>query len=314
MISTFLQRLTSRGMATGIRHIRLLTPTVQAMSTSAASSYSFETIKVTSPLENVYLVELNRPDKLNSMNTTMWREVGVCFNKLAEDGDCRAVVLSGSGRLFTAGLDLSDFGDIVGVVMGDDDIARKARKLKAVIEEFQDSFSAIEKCPKPVIAAVHNACVGGGVDLICSTDIRYCSSDAWFQVKEVDIGLAADVGTLQRLPKIISNESLVRELAFSARKMFSSEAEKCGLVSRVFDNKESLLTGALEMASTIASKSPVAVQNTKTSLVYARDHTVQEGLDYMKILNMSMLQSEDLRIAAMTQMSKSKEKAVYAKL
>lgn len=295
-------------------HVCMIQPNIRMMSASSAGGYSFETLAVTSPRENVYQVELNRPKKLNAMNSTLWREVGLCFKQLADDTDCRAIVLSGSGRIFTSGLDLSDMGDIIGVVMGDEDIARKSRKLRSLITEFQDSFSALENCPKPVIAAIHSACVGGGVDLICSTDIRYCTTDAWFQVKEVEIGLAADVGTLQRLPKIIGNESLVRELAFSARKLFSNEAEKCGLVSRIFNDKESLLNGALDMAETIARKSPVAVQNTKTSLIYSRDHTVQEGLDYMKILNMSMLQSEDLQKAAMEQMSKGKDKAVYAKL
>ncbi|XP_066959336.1 delta(3,5)-Delta(2,4)-dienoyl-CoA isomerase, mitochondrial [Macrobrachium rosenbergii] len=287
---------------------------VRAMCASASKGYSFETLAVTSPRENVYHVELNRPDALNAMNSTFWREVGKCFNQLALDPDCRAVVLSGSGRLFTSGLDMSDLGDIIGVVTSDEDVARKSRKLLGLIEEFQDSFSAMERCPKPVIAAIHSACVGGGVDLICSADIRYCTSDAWFQVKEVDIGLAADVGTLQRLPKIVGNESLVRELAFSARKVFAAEAERCGLVSRVFEDKESMVKGALDMAETIAGKSPVAVQNTKTSLVYARDHSVQEGLDYMKLLNMAMLQSEDLRIAAMAQMSKGKKKPIFSQL
>ncbi|XP_068224121.1 delta(3,5)-Delta(2,4)-dienoyl-CoA isomerase, mitochondrial-like [Palaemon carinicauda] len=287
---------------------------VRAMCSTSSKGYSFETLAVTSPRENVYHVEMNRPDNLNAMNSTLWKDIGACFSQLAVDPDCRAVVLSGSGRLFTSGLDMSDLGDMVGVVMSDDDVARKCRKLLAIIQEFQDSFTMIEKCPKPVIAAIHNACVGGGVDLICSVDIRYCTSDAWFQVKEVDIGLAADVGTLQRLPKIIGNESLVRELAFSARKIFASEAEKCGLVSRIFDSKESMMSGALDMAEMIASKSPVAVQNTKTSLIYARDHSVQEGLDYMKLLNMTMLQSEDLRIAAMAQMSRDKKKPLFSHL
>ncbi|XP_042869939.1 delta(3,5)-Delta(2,4)-dienoyl-CoA isomerase, mitochondrial-like isoform X2 [Penaeus japonicus] len=280
---------------------------------AAADGYTFETLAVSTPQENVYHVQLNRPDKLNAMNNTMWREIGQCFDKLGEDSDCRAIVLSGNGRLFTSGLDLSDMSGIVSVVMGDDDVARKCRLLHHLIKEFQDSFTALEKCPKPVIAAIHSACVGGGVDLICAADIRYCASDAWFQVKEVELGLAADVGTLQRLPKIIGNQSLVRELAFSARKVFSGEALQCGLVSRVFSDKESVLNGALDMATTIASMSPVAVQNTKTTLIHARDHTVQEGLDYVATLNMTMLQSEDLRIAAMAMMNKGK-KPTFAKL
>lgn len=302
--------LSSR-ILSGLTRIRPTLTSIRTM--AAADSYAFETLAVSSPRENVYHVELNRPDKLNAMNKTMWKDIGQCFNKLGEDTDCRAIVLSGSGRLFTSGLDLSDMSGIVSLVMGDDDVARKCRALHHLIKEFQDAFSSLETCPKPVIAAIHSACVGGGVDLICSADIRYCTSDSWFQVKEVELGLAADVGTLQRLPKIIGNQSLVRELAFSARKMFSEEALRSGLVSRTFSDKQSVLNGALDMATTIASMSPVAVQNTKTTLIHARDHTVQEGLDYVAMLNMTMLQSEDLRIAAMAMMSKGK-KPTFAKL
>lgn len=114
-----------------------------------------------------------------------------------------------------------------------DDIARKAKVFEEVCVIYQDAISSLEKCCKPVITVSHNACVGAGVDLITAADIRYCSKDAWFQVKEVDIGMAADVGTLQRLPKVIGSQSLVRELCFTARKMHSEEAEKCGLVSKV---------------------------------------------------------------------------------
>ncbi|OXB51870.1 hypothetical protein ASZ78_007018, partial [Callipepla squamata] len=148
----------------------------------------------------------------------------------------------------------------------------------------------LEKCPKPVIAAVHGACIGGGVDLVSACDIRYCSQDAWFQVKtdsvspnatqEVDIGLAADVGTLQRLPKIVGSQSLVNELAFTARKMMAPEAQSCGLVSRVFPDKAALLQGALELAAAIAARSPVAVQGTKVNLLYSRDHSVPDSLRY----------------------------------
>jgi len=180
------------------------------------------------------------------------------------------------------------------------------RNLHKVVTAYQSSFTSLEKCNKPVIAAVHNACIGGGVDLITAADIRYCTSDAWFQIKEVDLGLAADVGTLQRMPKVVGNVGLVREMAFSARKMPSDEALSCGLVSRVFQDKESMLSAAFEMASTIAEKSPVAVQGTKVHLNYSRDHTVDDSLAYQAMWNGTMLQSEDLMKAAMSLMNKSK--------
>jgi delta(3,5)-delta(2,4)-dienoyl-CoA isomerase len=187
----------------------------------------------------------------------------------------------------------------------DEDIARKCRKMYKIVQKCQDSMSSLEKCVKPVIVAIHNGCIGAGVDMICGADIRYCSSDAYFQIKEVDVGLAADVGTLQRLPKIVGNESLVRELAFTARKMFADEALKLGLISRVFPDKKSMIENALEVAATIAKKSPVAVQGTKFHLIYSRDHGVDESLEYQRSWNQSMLLSEDLLKSGMAMMSKS---------
>ena len=185
-----------------------------------------------------------------------------------------------------------------------------------------------------MIAAVHAGCIGGGVDLVTAADIRYCTQDAFFQIKEVeignqnkklilfvffftftfDLGLAADVGTLQRLPKVIGSDSLVRELAYTARKMFADEAAQAGLVSRVFPDKETLLKAALETASLIAGKSPVAIQGTKHNLNYSRDHSIEEGLSYMTTWNAAMLQSEDLRIAAMASMDRKGPAPVYSKL
>lgn len=280
---------------------------------STTNGYNFETLKVQKPKEWVFHVEMNRPDKLNAMNEKLWREIGVCFNKLADDADCRVVVLSGAGRLFTAGLDLQSNG-LFEKMSGEDDVARRAKLFRKEIQAFQDSFSTLEKCPKPVISAIHGACIGGGVDLICSADIRYCTKDAWFQIKEVEIGLAADVGTLQRLPKIVGNDGLVRELAYTARKVSSDEALNLGLVSKVFDNKEALMNSVFELAALIASKSPVAVQGTKVNLNYSRNHSIPDSLHFMAHWNMTMLQSEDLMKAAMGVISKSSEPPEFSKL
>merc|ERR1711894_536385 len=184
--------------------------------------------------------------------------------------------------------------------------------LKHFIMKYQESFNILETCTKPVIAAVHSGCVGGGIDMITACDIRYCTSDAWFQVKEVDIGLAADVGTLQRLPKVVGNDSLARELCYTARKMAAEEAFRFGLVSRIFNSKEDMVKGAVQLAVDIAAKSPVAVQGSKANLIYSRDHTVAEGLDYVATWNMAMLQSEDLPKAAIASMQK--EKPTFSKL
>uniref|UniRef100_T1JKI9 Delta(3,5)-Delta(2,4)-dienoyl-CoA isomerase, mitochondrial n=1 Tax=Strigamia maritima TaxID=126957 RepID=T1JKI9_STRMM len=202
---------------------------------------------------------------------------------------------------------------LTSVHSGDADIARKARFMKKLVSDYQSSFTAIENCNKPVIAAIHGACIGGGVDMVTACDIRYCTQDAWFQIKEVDIGLAADVGTLQRLPKIVGNDGLVRELSYTARKFYANEAAQIGMVNRILPSKEDLLLCAFETAILIASKSPVAVQGTKIHLNYSRDHTVQEGLDYMANWNMTHLLSEDLMKAAMAAATKANDPPIFAK-
>lgn len=281
-------------------------------------SYKFETLAVSTPADHVFHVEMNRPEKLNAMNVAFWKELPECFQQLNDDKTCRAVVVSGAGKMFTAGLDFkSMMSEFVQYNDGDGeepDVARKARHLHHMITSYQGTFTSIEKCTKPVIAAIHNGCIGGGVDMVTACDIRYCTSDAYFQVKEVDLGLAADVGTLQRLPQVIGNRSLVNELVFTARKMEAAEAREAGLVSRVFPDKAQMLAAAVAVAKEIASKSPVAVQGSKVNLVYSRDHAVDEALRFMACWNMSMLQSEDVVKAAMALMEKAKEPPKFANL
>jgi delta(3,5)-delta(2,4)-dienoyl-CoA isomerase len=194
-----------------------------------------------------------------------------------------------------------------------EDVARKAKILMKSINAYQKSLSWLELCKKPVLAAIHSACVGGGVDLVTVADMRYCTKDAWFQVKEVDIGMAADVGTLQRLPKVIGSDSLARELCYTARKMPAAEALSSGLVSRVFEDKDSMIKGVVEIAEEISKKSPVAVQGTKVSIVFGRDHSVQEGLNQIGLWNQLMLQSEDFMTATVAQATKQTD-VVFSKL
>ncbi|KAF7218697.1 delta(3,5)-Delta(2,4)-dienoyl-CoA isomerase, mitochondrial [Nothobranchius furzeri] len=299
------------------RYSRLWLPAqalVRNMSSSDGPTSPYTTLAISRPVESLTHVELHRPEKRNAMNKAFWSEMVDCFNEIADDQDCRVVVMSGAGRMFTAGLDLMDMANDILQPKGDD-VARISWNLRKTITKYQETFSVIEKCPKPVVVAVHGACIGGGVDLITACDIRLCTQDAWFQVKEVDIGLAADVGTLQRLPKVIGSRSLVNELALTARKMFADEAKSSGLVSRVFADKEAMMAGALEMAGQIACRSPVAVQGTKKNLLYSRDHSVAEGLNYMATWNMSMLQTEDVMKSAQAAMEKKSPKAVvFSKL
>jgi len=277
------------------------------------SHTEFQTLAVTTPKPFVFHVELNRPNRLNALNKEMWIEIKECFESLSTNPDCRVVVLSAAGKHFTAGIDLADMMKL-GQELGDiDDVARKGVVLERLIKLYQDSISSLEVCPKPVITAIHSGCIGAGVNLITAADIRYCSKDAFFTLKEVDIGMAADVGALQRLPKVIGNQSLVRELCYTARRFDSAEAHSCGLVSKVFDNKEALLEGAIALAESIAEKSPIAVQTTKINVVYSQSRPNQEGLDQIREFNKMNLQSEDFLSAAVAQMTKG-EKPVFSKL
>lgn len=192
------------------------------------------------------------------------------------------------------------------------DVARKGRLFEESIVLYQNSITSLEKCTKPVIACTHAAVIGAGVDLITAADIRYCTKDSYFCVKEVDIGMAADVGTLQRLPKVIGSQSLVRELCFTGRNLPSAEAASCGLVSKVFEDRNAMIEEAIKLAELIASKSPVAVQGTKQNMVYSLDHTNQEGLDQIKEINKLNLQSEDFFNAIVA--SQTKDTPVFAKL
>ncbi|CCO34897.1 enoyl-CoA hydratase [Rhizoctonia solani AG-1 IB] len=251
-------------------------------------------VRVTTPLEDksILLVELNR-GPVNAFNQPFWEELGSTFDTISRDGTVRVVVLSSSNpKIFTAGLDLSDSGSLVNSDRLDP--ARQAFKLRSHLMHFQSCISAIERCNQPVIAAVNGVAYGLAIDILCACDVRYSSSNTRFSIKEVDVGLAADIGTLSRLPKITGNESLLRELAFTAREFGPAEATQLGMVSRVVQGgRDEVLGAALELARVIASKSPVAVVGTKRFLLHARDHTVDQSLEYQATWNMAMLQSSD---------------------
>lgn len=274
-----------------------------------ASSYNFTTLKVNAVGEVLH-VQLSRPAKRNAMNTKFFEEIATCFSTISQDKSVRAVVLSGEGKIFSAGLDLSDNPGIGAA--STEDVARLGLKNYDTIIKWQDAFSLLETIPQPVIAAVHGACVGGGIDLVTCADIRLCSADAFFSIKEIDIGMCADLGTLQRLPKLIGNQSLVRELAYTGRDLPAAEALSCGFVSSVLPNRETLIAAALQLASCIADRSPVAITACKRSLLYTRDHSVHDGLRWIAAYNMSQLQTGDMMIAMQARMQR--EKPIFAKL
>ncbi|KAI0164232.1 ClpP/crotonase [Hypoxylon sp. FL1284] len=283
---------------------------------SQLQEYSvFKHFLVTSPSEYVAHVEINRPAKLNAFTEEMWIELGRIFAKLSRDSEIRAVIFSGAGdRAFTAGLDVqaASQGSTLGHSGEQLDGARRATKLRRDILEFQDCISQIEKCEKPVICVMHGISIGLAIDMSCCADVRMCSRDAKFAVKEVDIGMAADIGTLSRLPKIVSSISWVKDVCLSARSFGAAEALTVGFVSQVLETKGEAVEAAIKLAALIASKSPVAVQGTKELLNYSRDNTVENSLKYTSVWNGAMLQCDDFKTALLSGLKKTKPS--FAKL
>jgi len=251
----------------------------------------------------VAVVSLNRPEKANAMNWQLWQDIRSAMQWADRTPEVRAVVLQGEGKHFTSGIDLTMMMGLQGQIKDDCD-GRMREKLRQLILELQDTLTSLERCRKPVLAAIHNGCVGGGVDLICCADMRYASADAYFTIKEIDIGMVADVGTLQRLPKLLGNQGLVRELAYTGRKVDADEAQRIGLVNRVFDSREALQAGVMAIAQDIAAKSPLSIRGTKEILNYTRDHSVADGLNHIATWNAAMLMSQDLMAAMMASMAK----------
>ncbi len=247
-------------------------------------------------------VSFNRPDKANALQLTAWEEMQSIFESLNDNPEARVIVLSGEGKHFCAGIDLALLMDIQ-QFQGIKCEARKREKLRNFILKLQATVSSIEKCRKPVLAAIHRGCIGGGVDIIAACDMRYGTKDAYFTIKEVDMGLVADLGTVQRLPKILPM-GIVSELAYTGRKMLADEAEKYGLINRVYEDKTAMLEGVMEIAKTIAAKSPIVVRGTKENLVYTRDHNTNDALNYIATWNAAMLMSNDIMEAFQASMQK----------
>ncbi|MDX9716454.1 MAG: crotonase/enoyl-CoA hydratase family protein [Thauera sp.] len=254
----------------------------------------------------VAVVTLNRPDKANAMNLQMWQDIRAAMQWVDRTPAVRVAVLHGAGANFCAGIDLQMMMSILPTVK-DACEARTRENLRNLILDLQDTLTSLERCRKPVLAAIQGACVGGGVDLIACADMRYCAADAKFSVKEIDLGMVADVGSLQRLPRLIG-EGMVRELAYTGRGFDGGEAARMGLVNRVFDTPEALMEGVMKLAHTIAAKSPLAVRGTKDMLNHARDHSVADGLDRVATWNAAMLLSEDLQTAIRAGMTKQAPK------
>ncbi len=251
--------------------------------------------------DNIAHITLNRPKELNSMIVAFWTELPSIVRLIDEHALARVIVISSQGKHFSAGMDLSVFQNMGSSYDGEP--ARRAESFRRHVLELQDAFNALEEVRIPVLVAVQGGVIGGAVDMISACDSRYCTEDAFFCIKETEIGMTADVGTLQRLPHLIP-QGLVRELAYTGRNMMSAEARSCGLVNHVYPDQENMLIEVMKIAKTIAGHSPMAVTGCKEMINYTRDHDVADSLNYMATWQSGMMQMPDV----MEAMSAGKEK------
>jgi enoyl-CoA hydratase len=244
--------------------------------------------------DGVAHLRMIRPEALNTMTRAFWRELPGLVNQVSDGGEARVLVLSSTGKHFTAGMDLAVFqgGGPAAGEPGEEPGRTRSRTRQAALV-FQESFNALERARVPVLAAIQGGCVGGGVDMISACDLRYCTQDAFFCIQEINIGLTADVGTLQRLPRLIP-EGIVRELAYTGRRMDARRAKEVGLVNEVYPTHPAMLDAVLATAAEIAEKSPLAIWGSKRMLNYARDHSVEDGLEYVATWQAGMFFGTDL--------------------
>jgi len=254
------------------------------------SEYQFYAVEKKPPIAWVYL---NRPEKKNAMNPPAWKESIPIFEDLDNDPDIRAVIISGKGSCFTGGIDLVEMAMELPELMDKELKGHIKWRLIKRIYPLQDTMSCIEWCRKPVIAAIHGYCIGAGLDMATACDIRLCSEDAEFSLKEAAVGFVADVGVLQRIPLIVG-QGIARELAFTAKLFGAKRAREILLVNEVFKDHQALMKGAEELAMSIAENSPLAVQASKDVLNYGVGKSIDDGLKYVASISSNIIPSNDL--------------------
>jgi len=248
--------------------------------------------------DNIANIILSRPEQLNSMSRKFWVELPEILEEVNRNSEIRVLIISSTGKHFCAGMDLSAFDNGVANIPKEKrpDNARIGEALYRSAKELQEYICKLEKIRVPVIAAIHGGCIGGALDLVTACDIRLATDDAFFCIQEINIGMAADVGTLQRLPRIIP-DSKMRELAYTGRRMLADEAKESGLVSDIYSSQEEMVNAAKEMANEIAKKSPIAIYGLKALMNYSRDHTISDSLDFNALWSGAMLSQRDMEEA-----------------
>lgn len=251
--------------------------------------------------DQVCQLRLNRPQQLNTMDMDFWRELPEAINSIHHNNQIRALIITSTGKHFCAGMDLGVFAQ--GIQNPELELARKHENMRQLVLQLQACFNALEQLRIPVLAGIQGGCIGGALDLISACDMRYCTEEAFFSIEEINIGMTADLGTLQRLPKLMS-PGLVRELAYTGRRLPAAEALQSGLVNQIFSDGESLEQGLLEIAQDISQRSPLAIAGCKQMLNYSRDHSVADSLDYMATWQAGMFQQEDILASVNAKMQK----------
>ena len=244
---------------------------------------------------------LNQPQAMNTMHPRFWRELDGVLTQLHKDGTARVLVISSTGKHFSAGMALETFA---GANLMDDQSPQGRAAIFDLLADMQATFTKIETLRIPVIAAIQGGCIGGAVDMVTACCIRYATADAFFCIQEINIGMVADVGTLQRLPKLIPL-AVVKELAYTGRRLGAQKALGYGLVNEIFETQQALLEGAMQCASEIAAKPPVAIWGSKQAIHYARDHSVDEALKQMGWLQAAIWSNQNVMNAVLALKSKT---------
>ena len=242
-------------------------------------------------------IVLNRPDKRNSMIHEFWDELPTIVQSIDQNSTARVIVLSSTGPHFTSGLDTSIFGSSVESSDNPENVEKSKRqrsaKLYDTIKHMQKSFTCLEQCRIPVIAAIQGGAIGGGVDLVTACDLRYMTEDGFLSIYEINIGMTADVGTFPRITHLLP-EGIVKELAYTGRRISAQEAKQHGLVNEIYTDHEAMLEATMGIARQIATKAPLAVYGSKKIINYSRDHSTADSLDYISLWNASMLQPDEI--------------------
>lgn len=247
-------------------------------------------------------IRLNRPDALNAMNREFWNELPEIVKAIDTDALARVIVISSTGKHFSAGMDLSVFGG-TGVSGDAHDPYIRAEQFRSNVKQIQSSFNALEEARMPVLLAAQGGVIGGAVDMVSAADIRWCTADAFFCIQEINIAMTADVGTFPRLQRLIP-EGWVREMAYTGRRLPAAKAKEIGLVNEVYETHEQMMEAVMATAREIASKDPLAVTGSKVLINYGRDHSTADTLDYIGVWNAGMLPPKRMEEAFMAKAEK----------